>query len=340
MKERSKKVKGKSEEGKFFPFPFFLLPSAFSRRLSPTGNKGDAIFHLAISATSVIVVLIVIAMIVALASHATLSIRQFGFSFLTSREWDPIKGHFGSLAFIYGTIVSSLIALVISVPLSLGIAIFLVEQAPPVISRPITFLVELLAAIPSVVYGLWGIFVLAPFLRLHVEPLLARWFGWLPLFQGPITGIGLLTGGIILAIMVTPIISAVGRDVLAAVPRTQREAALALGATKWESTRVVLVNGAPGIAGAVILGLGRALGETMAVTMVIGNRPQISASLFQPSYTLASVIANEFTEATADIYLSSLVELGLILFLVTFVVNAVARLLVWRVTRGTLGAAA
>lgn len=340
MKERSKKVKGKSEEGKFFPFPFFLLPSAVSRRLSPTGNKGDAIFHLAISATSVIVVLIVIAMIVALASHATLSIRQFGFSFLTSREWDPIKGHFGSLAFIYGTIVSSLIALFISVPLSLGIAIFLVEQAPPVISRPITFLVELLAAIPSVVYGLWGIFVLAPFLRLHVEPLLARWFGWLPLFQGPITGIGLLTGGIILAIMVTPIISAVGRDVLAAVPRTQREAALALGATKWESTRVVLVNGAPGIAGAVILGLGRALGETMAVTMVIGNRPQISASLFQPSYTLASVIANEFTEATADIYLSSLVELGLILFLVTFVVNAVARLLVWRVTRGTLGAAA
>jgi len=340
MKERSKKVKGKSEEGKFFPFPFFLLPSAFSRRLSPTGNKGDAIFHLAISATSVIVVLIVIAMIVALASHATVSIRQFGFSFLTSREWDPIKGHFGSLAFIYGTIVSSLIALFISVPLSLGIAIFLVEQAPPVISRPITFLVELLAAIPSVVYGLWGIFVLAPFLRLHVEPLLARWFGWLPLFQGPITGIGLLTGGIILAIMVTPIISAVGRDVLAAVPRTQREAALALGATKWESTRVVLVNGAPGIAGAVILGLGRALGETMAVTMVIGNRPQISASLFQPSYTLASVIANEFTEATADIYLSSLVELGLILFLVTFVVNAVARLLVWRVTRGTLGAAA
>ncbi len=277
-------------------------------------------------------------MIAALASHATLSIRQFGFSFLTGRDWDPIKGHFGALAFIYGTIVSSLIALVISVPLSLGIAIFLVEQAPPVISRPITFLVELLAAIPSVVYGLWGIFVLAPFLRVHVEPHLAHWFGWLPLFQGPITGIGLLTGGIILAIMVTPIISAVARDVLAAVPHAQREAALALGATKWESTRVVLVNGSPGIAGAVILGLGRALGETMAVTMVIGNRPQISASLFQPSYTLASVIANEFTEATADIYLSSLVELGLILFLVTFVVNAIARLLVWRVTRGTLGA--
>jgi phosphate transport system permease protein len=339
MKGKSKKVKGKSEEGKFFPFAFFLLPSAVSRRLSPTGNRGDAVFHLAILATAVLVVLIVIAMIGALASHATLSIRQFGIGFLTGREWDPIKGHFGALSFIYGTIVSSLIALFISVPLSLGIAIFLVEQAPPVISRPITFLVELLAAIPSVVYGLWGIFVLAPFLRVHVEPNLARWFGWLPLFQGPITGIGLLTGGIILAIMVTPIISAVVRDVLAAVPNTQREAALALGSTKWESTRVVLMNGAPGIAGAVILGLGRALGETMAVTMVIGNRPQISPSLFQPSYTLASVIANEFTEATADIYLSSLVELGLILFLVTFVVNAIARLLVWRVTRGTLGVA-
>ena len=307
------------------------------RLLLPTGNMGDGIFRALMFSTAVLVLLIVLAMILALASHSTLSIREFGFGFLTSREWNPIKGQFGGLAFIYGTIVSSLIALVISVPLSLGIAIFLVEQAPPFLSRPITFLVELLAAIPSVVYGLWGIFVLAPFLRVYVEPPLGRWFGWLPLFQGPITGIGLLTGGIILAIMVTPIISAVVRDVLSAVPHTQREAALALGATKWETTMVVLVNGAPGIAGAVILGLGRAIGETMAVTMVIGNRPEISASLFQPSYTLASVIANEFTEATADIYLSSLVELGLILFLVTFVVNAIARLLVWRVTRRTAG---
>jgi phosphate transport system permease protein len=283
------------------------------------------------------VLLIVVAMILALASHSTLSIRQFGFGFLTGREWNPVKDQFGALAFVYGTIVSSLIALFISVPLSLGIAIFLVEQAPNYLARPVTFLVELLAAIPSVVYGLWGIFVLAPFLRVHVEPPMARWFGWLPLFQGTITGIGLLTGGIILAIMVTPIIAAVVRDVLSAVPNTQREAALALGATKWETTLVVLVNGAPGIAGAIILGLGRAIGETMAVTMVIGNRPEISASLFQPSYTLASVIANEFTEATADIYLSSLVELGLILFLLTFVVNAIARLLVWRVTRRTAG---
>src|SRR5437660_11002212 len=307
------------------------------RRPSPTGNTGDAIFRVTMFAVALVVVLIVVGMIFALASHSTLSIRQFGLRFITGREWNPIKGQFGALAFVYGTIVSSLIALLISVPLSLGIAIFLVEQAPRYLARPITFLVELLAAIPSVVYGLWGIFVLAPFLRVHVEPHLARWFGWVPLFQGPITGIGLLTGGVILAIMLTPIISAVVRDVLAAVPNTQREAALALGATKWETTLVVLGNGAPGIAGAVILGLGRAIGETMAVTMVIGNRPEISASLFKPSYTLASVIANEFTEATADIYLSSLVELGLILFLVTFIVNAIARLLVWRVTRRTAG---
>jgi phosphate transport system permease protein len=200
----------------------------------------------------------------------------------------------------------------------------------------------LLAAIPSVVYGLWGIFVLAPVLRQYVEPVLAKTLGWLPLFSGSITGIGLLTGGIILAIMVTPIISAVVRDVLAAVHGSQREAALALGATKWEMIRVVLVNGAPGIAGAVILGLGLAIGETMAVTMVIGNRPQISFSLFDPSYTIASAIANEFTEATGDLYLSSLVELGLILFLVTFVVNGIARILVWNVTRrsGGVGRAA
>ncbi len=310
----------------------------FRQRLSPTGNTGDAIFRATVFAAALLVLAVVLAMIFALASHSTLSIRQFGFGFLTSREWDPVKGQFGALAFIYGTIASSLIAVLISVPLSLGIAIFLVEQAPRYLARPITFLVELLAAIPSVVYGLWGIFVLAPFLRVHVDPHLAHWFGWLPFFQGPITGIGLLTGGVILAIMITPIISAVVRDVLAAVPNTQREAALALGATKCETTLIVLVNGAPGIAGAVILGLGRAIGETMAVTMVIGNRAEISLSLFQPSYTLASVIANEFTEATADLYLSSLIELGLILFFVTFVVNAIARLMVWRVTRSTAGA--
>jgi phosphate transport system permease protein len=314
------------------------LNESLLRLLSPTGNVGDGVFRLLMFAAGLLVVVIVLGMIIGLAIHSELSLRQFGFGFLRSSTWDPVNGQFGALAFIYGTVASSLIALLISVPLSLGIAIFLVEQAPPIVARPITFLVELLAAIPSVVYGVWGIFVLAPFLRERVEPSLARSFGSLPFFQGPITGIGLLTGGIILAIMITPIISAVARDVLAAVPNTQREAALALGATKWETTRVVLINGAPGIAGAIILGLGRALGETMAVTMVIGNRAEISFSLFQPSYTLASVIANEFTEATGDIYLSALIELGLILFLVTFVVNAIARLLVWRVTRTTVGA--
>lgn len=311
--------------------------STWRRVLSPTGNTGDAIFRVLMLGVALLMVTIVVAMVIALTSDSLMSIRQFGFGFLKSQRWDPIKGEFGALPFIYGTITSSLIALLISVPFSLGIAIFLVEQAPHWLARPVGFLVELLAAIPSVVYGLWGIFVLAPFLRNYIQPALASVLGWLPLFKGQITGIGLLTGGIILAIMVTPIISAVVRDVLSAVPGSQREAALALGATKWEMIRVVLVNGAPGIAGAVILGLGRALGETMAVTMVIGNRPQISASLFDPSYTIASAIANEFTEATGDLYLSSLVELGLILFLVTFVVNGIARVLVWNVTRKTGG---
>jgi len=308
--------------------------------LSPTGNTGDAVFRAVLFLAAILMLLIIGTMIVILISDSMLSIRAFGFAFLKGRAWNPIKGDFGALPFIYGTIVSSLIALLISVPLSLGIAIFLVEQAPYYIARPIGFLVELLAAIPSVVYGLWGIFVLAPFLRTSIEPQLAKVLGWLPLFQGPITGIGLLTGGVILAIMITPIISAVVRDVLASVSSSQREAALALGATKWETTRVVLVNGLPGIAGAVILGLGRAVGETMAVTMVIGNRPHISASLFEPSYTIASAIANEFTEATQDLYLSALVELGLILLLVTFLVNGVARFLVYRVTRRSAGAGA
>jgi phosphate transport system permease protein len=309
------------------------------RSLTATGNRGDAVFRIVLFLSALLILIIVGAMIVAMASDSMLSIRQFGWGFLTSSEWDPVRGKFGALPFIYGTIVSSILALIIAVPLSLGVAIFLVEQAPRSLARPIAFLVELLAAIPSVVYGLWGIFVLAPFLRVYIEPPLAKYFGWLPFFQGTITGIGLFTGGIILAIMITPIISAVVSDVLAAVPVSQREAALALGATRWETTRVVLANAASGVAGAIILGLGRAIGETMAVTMVIGNRPQISTSLFEPSYTIASVIANEFTEATGDLYLSALIEIGLILFLVTFLVNAAARILVWSVTRGTSGTA-
>ena len=308
--------------------------------IAPTGNAGDAVFRIVLFAAALLILLIVVGMILALAAKSMPSIRHFGFGFIFGTDWNPPQNQFGALPFIYGTLMSSLIAILISVPLSLGIAIFLVEQAPPFLARPITFLVELLAAIPSVVYGLWGIFVLSPFLRVYIEGPLQNWLGWLPFFKGTITGIGLLTGGVILAIMVTPIISAVVRDVLAAVPSSQREAALALGATKWETTRVVLTNGAPGIAGAVILGLGRAIGETMAVTMVIGNRAHISASLFDPSYTIASAIANEFTEATQDLYLSALVELGLILFLVTFVVNGIARILVWNVTRKTSGVGA
>jgi phosphate transport system permease protein len=322
-----------SEHGAFF------RAWDWRRALSPTGNFGDAVFRAALFCCALLLLAVVALMFVEIGANARLSLEAFGLSFLTGRNWDPIQGEFGALPFVYGTVVSSLLALLLAVPVSLGIAIYLVEQAPRRLARPLAFLVELLAAIPSVVYGLWGIFVLAPFLRGHVEPPLQKAFGWLPFFQGTVTGIGLLTGGVILAIMVTPIITAVVRDVLAAVPVSQREAALALGATKWETTRIVLANGAPGIAGAVILGLGRAVGETMAVTMVIGNRPEISLSLFDPSYTIASVIANEFTEATGDLYLSALVELGLVLFLVTFVINGAARLLVWSVTRGTSGVA-
>lgn len=282
---------------------------------------------------------IAIGLVIAVGLRSELSIRTFGFGFLTSSEWNPVAGKFGALPFIYGTVVSTIIALLISVPLSLGIAIFLVEQAPHKLARPITFLVELLAAIPSVVYGLWGIFVLAPFMREVVAPPLSRTLGWSPLFSGTPTGLGMLTGGVILAIMVTPIISSVVADVLSAVPDTQREAAQALGATKWETTKVVLANSLTGITGAVILGMGRAIGETMAVTMVIGNRSKISASLFDSSYTIASVIANEFTEATDDLYLSALVEFSLILFLVTFVINIAARGLVWSMSRRISGTA-
>lgn len=303
--------------------------------MAQTGTLGDKIFHTILLIMATIILIIVAAIIGKMVISSLPTIQQYGIVFLTGREWIPAQDKFGALPFIYGTVVSSLIALIISVPLSLGIAIFLVEQAPKKIATPIGFLVELLAAIPSVVYGLWGIFVLAPFVREYLGVFLEKYFGWLPLFQGRLTGIGMLTGGIILALMITPIITAVVRDVLEAVPNTQREAALALGATKWETTRIVLGNAASGIAGAVVLGLGRALGETMAVTMVIGNSPQISMSLFEPAYTIASVLAANFADATEELYLSALIEMGLVLFLVTFVVNALAKLLVARVAKGS-----
>jgi phosphate transport system permease protein len=297
-----------------------------------TQSPGDRIFRAILFIAAAVILIIVAAMIAMMISYSMPTIKEFGFGFLAGRVWNPAMGSYGALPFIYGTVVSSVLGLLISVPISIGIAVFLTEQAPIRLARPIAFLVELLAAIPSVVYGLWGIFVLAPFVREYLGAFLQNYLGFIPIFQGRLTGIGMFTGGIILAIMITPIITAVVRDVLEAVPTTQREAALALGATKWETTQIVLANAASGIAGAVVLGLGRAIGETMAVTMVIGNTPQISSSLFEPAYTIASVLASNFGDATGEMYLSALIEIGLVLFLVTFVVNGIAKLMVIGVT--------
>jgi phosphate transport system permease protein len=271
-----------------------------------------------------------------LASKSNLSWHAFGWKFFFRSDWDPVNNQFGAWPFVYGTLVSSLLALLLAVPLSIGLAVFITEMSPRWLRMPLAFTTELLAAIPSVIYGLWAIFVLVPLLREQVQPGLAKYFGWTGLFTGPPFGIGMLAAGIILAIMVIPIISSITREVMTAVPQPQREAALALGATRWEMIRIaVLRNARAGIWGGIILGLGRALGETMAVTMVIGNRPEVAKSLFAPGYTMASVIANEFSEATGDLYLSALVEVGLALFLVTIIVNILAQLLVWTVTRGT-----
>lgn len=308
-------------------------------RLGPEVNLGDFSFRGATAFFALIVVFVVVAMAIEMWGTSAASIERFGWSFVTGRDWDPVREQFGALPFIYGTLVSSSLALVIAVPISLGVAIFLGELAPPWVRGPIGFLVELLAAVPSVIYGLWGIFALAPFLRNVVEPWLGKWLGFLPLFQGPHQGFGMLAGGVILSIMIIPTISSVSREVLRAVPSIYREGALALGATRWEAVRhAVLPVARSGLVGAVILGLGRALGETMAITMLIGNRADISASLFAPGYTMASVIANEFTEATGEVYLAALAEIGLLLFVVTLLLNVVARLLVWRVGRLPEGA--
>jgi phosphate transport system permease protein len=297
-------------------------------------NLGDRTFRAATASFAAVAVLALGAMAVVMTQASAASLRRFGFDFLVSSTWDPVHDQFGALPFIYGTVVSSLLALVLAVPVGLGVAVFLSELAPGWIRRPLGFVVELLAAIPSVVYGLWGVFVLAPWLRETVEPALGAALGWTPFFAGTPRGVGMLAGGLILAIMILPTIASVSRDVLRAVPQSLREGAHALGATRWETIRMaVLPSARAGIVGAIILGLGRALGETMAVTMVIGNRVEISASLFHPSYTMASVIANEYTEASGDLYLSALAEVGLLLFVVTVLLNALARLLVWRVAR-------
>lgn len=299
-----------------------------------SGSRGDRLFRWATAAFAALIVLVLAALAVQMLRASALSLERFGLDFLTGSVWDPVHEEFGVLAFLYGTLVSSLLALLIAVPIALGTATFLSELAPSWLSRPLGFVVELLAAVPSVVYGLWGVFVLAPWLRDTVEPALADTLGFLPFFQGPRLGVGMLAAGIVLAIMILPTISSVTREVLRAVPRELREGALALGATRWQSIRVgVLAQAKSGIIGAVILGLGRALGETMAVTMVIGNRPEISASVFAPGATMASVIANEYSEATSDLYLSALSEVGLLLFVVTLGLNVVARLLVARVGR-------
>lgn len=307
-----------------------LPPLLFPRRRRGAG--GDRLYRGVTRGSVLVFVAIVVGIGVLLASSARPALSAFGWRFLVGSDWDPVAERFGALPFLYGTLVSALLAMLIAAPLGVGAAVYLAELAPFWIRQPVAFLVELLVAVPSVVYGLWGIFVLAPLLRNWVEPPLGRWLGFLPLFQGPPYGVGMLAAGIILAIMVVPFVVAVSREVLLAVPTRQREAALALGATRWETTRMAVLRYArSGLVGAALLGLGRALGETMAVTMVIGNRPEVAVSLFAPGYTLASVVANEFSEATSDLYLAALIEIGLVLFVVTVVVNVLARLLVWSV---------
>jgi len=299
------------------------------------GEVGDRIFQFAMLLCGLAVLGTLVLIVYELVLRSGPSWHAFGMKFFAARDWDPVNEQFGALPFVYGTLVSSLLALIIAVPLSVGVAVFTTEMCPPMLRGPLSFFVELLAAIPSVVYGLWAIFVLVPILSGYVQPFLSKTLGWTGLFTGPPYGISMLAAGIILAIMIVPIISSIAREVLMVVPQNQREAVLALGATRWEMIRVgVLRNARAGIMGGIILGLGRALGETMAVTMVIGNRPEISKSLFAPGYTMASVLANEFSEATGDLNLAALIEIGLALFLVTIAVNALARLLVWTVTRG------
>ena len=299
-------------------------------------SYGDWIFRLLLTLGAAAIPVLLAFLVYQLYSGSHLAISKFGFDFVTSSTWDPVAEQFGAFPLVFGTLVSSLIALLIAVPLSLGVAIYLTEFAPKAIRQPVAFLIGLLAAIPSVVYGLWGIFVLTPVLRSSVFPFLRSTLGFLPLFQGPIYGPSMLAAGIILSIMVMPYVMSVSREVLLAVPNTQREAALALGATRWEAVITAVVPYArSGIIGAIILGLGRALGETMAVTMLIGNRHEIGASLFAPSYTMAAAIANEFSEAVGDMHLSALAYVAFLLFLVTVVVNAGARLLIWRVARGS-----
>ena len=300
----------------------------------------DGLYRAALGGAAALVFVVVALIVFEAARGAGLSIRTFGFGFLTSTAWDPVSEKFGALPYVYGTVVSSALALVLAVPLGIGSAVYLAEIAPRRVGAVVSFVIELLAAIPSIVYGVWGFFVLAPWLRTAIEPWLISHLGFLPLFRGYPFGIGMLNAAIVLSIMVLPTIVSISREVLLATPRSLREAALALGATPAEAIGVALDAARPGILGAVILALGRALGETMAVTMVIGNTNRISASLLDPAATMASIIANEFTEATTPLYISSLIEIALVLFAITIVVNGAARVLVYWATGGRRTAAA
>ena len=295
-------------------------------------RSDDLAFRVGTGVFAVIVIGLVAAIAVELVRQSRLSIVQFGLGFWLTDVWDPVAGQFGARPFIWGTLYSAILGLLIATPIALGIAIYISELAPARLQRPLVFLTELLAAIPSIVYGLWGIFVLVPQVR-HLEAATPEWLKAVPLFSGPPLGVGMLSAAIILSIMVIPFTSSVAREVLKAVPQVQREGAYALGATRWEAIRMALFYARTGIIGAVLLGFGRALGETMAVTMVIGNTPQIKASLFAPQYTMAAVIANEFAEATDDLYLHALVEIGLVLFVVTLIVNALSRAFIWSLGR-------
>src|SRR6266478_9151281 len=299
------------------------------RGKSKTGDFG---FRFGTGVFAVALVLIVVAIGLELVRQSWLSIDKFGLSFWRTEIWDPVAGEFGALPFIWGTLYSSVLALLIATPIALGIAIFISELCPAVLRQPLVFITELLAAIPSIVYGLWGIFVLVPAVR-AVETSLPDSMRRLPLFSGPPLGLGMLSAALILAIMVIPFISSISREVLKAVPAAQREGAYALGATRFEAIRAAVFYARTGIIGAVMLGFGRALGETMAVTMVIGNTPRISASLFAPQYTMAAVLANEFTEADTELYLAALIEIGLVLFIMTLVINVLSRALIWSMAR-------
>jgi phosphate transport system permease protein len=304
-------------------------PVAGSRSFLSRLREGDEIVRLITSLFAGSVVFITLLLVFELWQGSVLSRHKFGFAFFVTRVWDPVFDQFGALPFIYGTVVTSVVALLIAVPLGIGAAIFLAELAPARVSDTLEFFIDLLAAVPSVIYGLLGVFIVVPLMRQYIQPALKDTLGFLPFFKGPAYGLGFLTAGIVLAIMVIPYIISVSREVLLSVPRDQREAALALGSTRWESTwKVVVPYARTGIMGSIFLALARALGETMAVSMVIGNAPAISASLFSPGDSIASIIANQFSEATGELYTQSLIELGLVLFLLTFILNGLARILI------------